>query len=536
MEKYTGPVWPGKPYPLGANYDGHGVNFALFSENALGVKLCFFHGPGDKKEYTQIQIIENTDHVWHIYLPGIKPGQAYAYRVFGKYRPAEGQRFNSQKLLLDPYAKAICGPTYITGKMFGYVQDPKAKKPDVRKDTRDSADEVNKCLVVDSSFDWEGVERPDTLMHNSIIYELHVKGFTAHHPDIPEHERGTFKALSSPAVIGYFQKLGINAVELMPVHHFVHNKFLLDNELVNYWGYNSIGYFAPHAQYSASGDCGGQVNEFKEMVKAFHRAGIEVILDVVYNHSGEGDMLGPTLCFRGIDNQNYYRLDSKNPRNYVDYTGTGNTLNLLSSRTLQLVMDSLRYWALEMKVDGFRFDLASTLARGLYDVGKLSTFLDTIHQDPVISQLKLIAEPWDLGEGGYQVGNFPVLWAEWNGKYRDSVRKFWRGDESQVMELAYRLSGSSDLYKDNGKLPSASINFVTCHDGFTLHDLVSYNEKHNEANKEDNNDGENNNISWNSGAEGPTDDNKVIASRTAEKKFPCHPDVQPGCADAQPWR
>ncbi len=518
MEKYTGPVWPGKPYPLGANFDGQGVNFALFSENALGVKLCLFHGPGDKKEYTQIQVMENTDHVWHIYLPGIKPGQAYAYRVFGKYRPAEGQRFNSQKLLLDPYAKAICGPTNITDKMFGYVQDPKAKKPDVRKDSRDSADEVNKCLVVDPGFDWEGVERPDTLMHNSIIYELHVKGFTARHPDIPENERGTFKALASPAVIGYFQKLGVTAVELMPVHHFVHNKFLLDNDLVNYWGYNSIGYFAPHAQYSLSGDCGGQVNEFKEMVKAFHRAGIEVILDVVYNHTGEGDMLGPTLCFRGIDNQNYYRLDSKNPRYYVDYTGTGNTLNLLSSRTLQLVMDSLRYWALEMKVDGFRFDLASTLARGLYDVGKLSTFLDTIHQDPVISQLKLIAEPWDLGEGGYQVGNFPVLWAEWNGKYRDSVRKFWRGDESQVMELAYRLSGSSDLYKDNGKLPSASINFVTCHDGFTLHDLVSYNEKHNEANKENNNDGENHNISWNSGAEGPTDDKKIIKLREQRKR------------------
>jgi len=518
MEKYTGPVWPGKPYPLGANYDGKGVNFALFSENAMGVKLCLFRGPGDKKEYTQIPLRENTDHVWHLYLPGIKPGQAYGYRVFGKYRPAEGLRFNSQKLMIDPYAKAICGPTNITEKMFGYVPDGKVKKPDVRKDSRDSADEMNKCIVVDNRFDWEGVERPDTQMHNSIIYELHVKGFTARHPDIPKHERGTYKALSSQPAIDYFKKLGVTAVELMPVHHFVHNKFLLDNGLVNYWGYNSIGYFAPHAQYSVAGDCGGQVQEFKEMVKTFHKNDIEVILDVVYNHTGEGDQLGPTLCFRGIDNENYYRLDSKNPRYYVDYTGTGNTLNLLSARTLQLVMDSLRYWALEMHVDGFRFDLASTLARGLYDVGKLSTFLDTIHQDPVISQLKLIAEPWDLGEGGYQVGNFPVLWAEWNGKYRDSVRKFWRGDESQVMELAYRLSGSSDLYKDNGKLPSASINFVTCHDGFTLHDLVSYNEKHNDANNEDNKDGENHNISWNSGAEGNTEDEKVIKLREQRKR------------------
>ncbi|HYW97360.1 MAG TPA: alpha-amylase family glycosyl hydrolase, partial [Bacteroidales bacterium] len=328
MEKYTGPVWPGKPYPLGANYDGKGVNFALFSENAMGVKLCLFRGPGDKKEYTQIPLRENTDHVWHLYLPGIKPGQAYGYRVFGKYRPAEGLRFNSQKLMIDPYAKAICGPTNITEKMFGYVPDGKVKKPDVRKDSRDSADEMNKCIVVDNRFDWEGVERPDTQMHNSIIYELHVKGFTARHPDIPKHERGTYKALSSQPVIDYFKKLGVTAVELMPVHHFVHNKFLLDNGLVNYWGYNSIGYFAPHAQYSVAGDCGGQVQEFKEMVKTFHKNDIEVILDVVYNHTGEGDQLGPTLCFRGIDNENYYRLDSKNPRYYVDYTGTGNTLNL----------------------------------------------------------------------------------------------------------------------------------------------------------------------------------------------------------------
>ena len=479
--------------------------------------VCFAALP-IKRSILKYSLRKTTDYVWHVYLPGIGPGQAYGYRVFGPYRPVEGQRFNSQKLLLDPYAKAICGPTNISSDMFGYVMDPMAKKPDVKKNPIDSAGVMNKCIVADTSFDWEGVEQPDTLMHNSIIYELHVKGFTALHPDIPEHERGTYKGLSSPPVMDYLKKLGITAVELMPVHHFVHSKFLLDNGLVNYWGYNSIGYFAPHAEYSVSGQCGGQVREFKEMVKAFHREGIEVILDVVYNHTGEGDQFGPTLCFRGIDNQNYYRLDPKTARNYVDYTGTGNTLNLLSSRTLQLVMDSLRYWALEMKVDGFRFDLASTLARGLYDVGKLSTFLDTIHQDPVISQLKLIAEPWDLGEGGYQVGNFPVLWAEWNGKYRDSVRKFWRGDESQVKELAYRLSGSSDLYKDNGKLPSASINFVTCHDGFTLHDLVSYNEKHNKDNNEDNNDGENHNISWNTGAEGQTNDEKILRLREQRKR------------------
>ncbi|NBC83742.1 MAG: glycogen debranching protein GlgX [Bacteroidetes bacterium] len=518
MEKYQGRIWPGKPYPLGATWDGKGVNFALFSEYATGVKLCFFHSQDDKEEYTQIEMGEVTDYVWHVYLPDVKPGQLYGYRVYGRYRPNDGMRFNPHKLLIDPYAKAISGRTDIKDKMFGYEMGTGGKKADLKKDVQNNVDQINKSVVIDTAFDWEGVEQPDTPMHNTVIYELHVKGFTARHPDIPENERGSYKAMASPVIIDYFKKLGVTAIELMPVHHFVHNKFLLDKGLDNYWGYNSIGFFAPHAEYSSSGMNGEQVNEFKEMVKAYHREGIEVILDVVYNHTGEGDHLGPTLSFRGIDNQNYYRLSEKNQRFYMDYTGTGNTLNMLSSRTLQMVMDSLRYWAVEMQVDGFRFDLASTLARGLYDVGKLSTFLDTIHQDPIISQRKLIAEPWDLGEGGYQVGNFPVQWAEWNGKYRDSLRKFWRGDESQVMELAYRLSGSSDLYEDNGRLPSSSINFVTCHDGFTLHDLVSYNEKHNIDNGEDNNDGESHNNSWNSGVEGPTDDKDIIDLREQRKR------------------
>ena len=518
MKKYTSQVLPGRPYPLGATYDGKGVNFAIFSENATSIKLCLFHSAQDEQEYAQVDFDEVTDYVWHLYLPGIKPGQLYGYRVYGRYQPKTGMRFNSQKLLIDPYAKAICGRIDIHESMFDYHLNPEAKKPAPKKNIEDSAFKMNKSVVIDTSFDWEGVQKPEIAMHNSIIYELHVKGFTARHPDIPEEERGTYKGLANPKIINYFKELGITAIELMPIHHFAHNKFLLDKGLTNYWGYNSIGYFAPHAEYSASNQLGAQVNEFKEMVKAYHRAGIEVILDVVYNHTAEENQLGPTLAFRGIDNLNYYRLEPDNLYYYTDYTGTGNTLNMLSARTLQLVMDSLRYWANEMQVDGFRFDLASALARGLYDVGKLSTFLDTIHQDPTISQLKLIAEPWDLGEGGYQVGNFPVLWAEWNGKYRDSVRKFWRGDESQVSELAFRLSGSSDLYEDNGKMPSSSINFVTAHDGFTLHDLVSYNQKYNELNLEDNNDGEDHNLSWNSGAEGPTDDAEIIELRERRKR------------------
>jgi len=518
MEKYTGQILPGRPYPLGANWDGKGVNFAIFSEHAAAVKLCLFQSPDDKEEYTYINLTEVTGFVWHVYLPELAPGQLYAYRVFGRYKPKEGFRFNPHKLLIDPYARAICGRVEVHEKMLGFKQDKSDKRYPFRKDIRNSADVVPKCMVVDNRFDWEDDKSPDTPMNDSIIYEVHVKGFTALHTGIPEKERGTFKALGSPVIIEYFKKLGITAVELMPVHQFVHDWFLVQKGLTNYWGYNTIGFFAPHAAYSASGHMGQQVNEFKEMVKALHKAGIEVILDVVYNHTGEGGYMGPTLCFRGIDDLNYYRIDSKNPGQYKDYTGTGNTLNLLCAQTLQMVMDSLRYWVTEMHVDGFRFDLASTLARGLYDVGKLSAFLDTIHQDPLISKVKLIAEPWDLGEGGYQAGNFPVLWAEWNGKYRDCVRKFWRGDERQVKELAYRLSGSSDLYEDDGRLPSSSINFITCHDGFTLHDMVSYNEKNNIANKENNKDGESHNYSWNTGIEGPSDDTGIVSLREQRKR------------------
>ncbi len=516
--KYQGKILPGKPYPLGATYDGKGINFAVFSENATGVTLCLFNEPADGRNHLEIKLREVTDYVWHIYVPGLQAGQQYGYLVDGQYRPEDGKRFNSGKLLIDPYAKAIGGSVRVVDEMFDYSPAYQEGKGEFKKDDTDTTGITNKSIVIDPEFDWEGVRKPEIPMHDSVIYELHVKGFTALHPDIPEEERGTYKGLAHPKVINYLKELGITAIELMPVHHFLHRKFLLENGLSNYWGYDSIGFFAPHAEYSAAGMQGEQVNEFKEMVKAYHRQGLEVILDVVYNHTGEGNHLGPTLSFRGIDNQHYYRLDPQDSLRCTDYTGTGNTLNMLSSRALQLVMDSLRYWATDMQVDGFRFDLASALARGLYDVGKLSAFFDTIHQDPVISQLKLIAEPWDLGEGGYQVGNFPVLWAEWNGKYRDSVRKFWRGDESQVMELAYRLSGSSDLYEDNGKLPSSSINLITAHDGFTLHDLVSFNRKHNKLNGEQNRDGEEHNLSWNSGVEGETDDPDIIALREKRKR------------------
>lgn len=514
--KYNKPVWPGKPYPLGANWDGEGVNFALFSENATGVFLCLFDA--EEKETARIKLTEHTDQVWHIYLPGVAPGQLYGYRVEGPWDPENGLIFNENNLLLDPYAKAINGSIDWSDAMFGYpVQNPDEDR-DLVKTSSDSASGMNKSLVIDSRFDWEGDVAPNTPLHNSIIYELHVKGFTALHPKLDPAIRGTYKALSQPEVIDYLLQLGLTAVELMPVHQFVNDRHLVEKGLSNYWGYNSIGFFAPHYAYSSSGSAGQQVVEFKEMVKALHKAGLEVILDVVYNHTAEGNHYGPTLCFKGIDNQAYYRLVPDNKRYYMDYTGTGNSLNMLHPRALQLVMDSLRYWVTEMHVDGFRFDLASTLARGLHEVGRLSTFLDTIHQDPVISQVKLIAEPWDIGEGGYQVGNFPVLWAEWNGKYRDGVRRFWKGDESQLADLAYRISGSSDLYMLNGRQPSASINFVTAHDGFTLNDLVSYNEKHNEANKEDNQDGESNNLSWNCGAEGPTEDPDINRLREQQKR------------------
>jgi isoamylase len=513
---YTQPIWPGRPYPLGATYDGEGVNFALFSENATGVTLCLFDH--DEKETARVKVTEHTDQVWHVYLPGIQAGQLYGYRVDGPWDPENGLLFNESHLLLDPYAKAINGRIDWSDAMFGYDVQRDDEDRDLYKKEFDSADGMPKSIVIDPRFNWEGDQSPNIPLHKSIIYEAHVKGLTATHPELDPSVRGTYKGLADPKVIDYLKQLGVTAVELMPVHQFVNDRHLVENGLSNYWGYNSIGFFSPHSSYSSSGTAGQQVVEFKEMVKALHKAGLEVILDVVYNHTAEGNHYGPTLCFKGIDNKAYYRLVEDNPRFYMDYTGTGNSLNMLHPRALQLVMDSLRYWITEMHVDGFRFDLASTLARGLMEVGRLSTFLDTIHQDPIISQVKLIAEPWDIGEGGYQVGNFPVLWAEWNGKYRDSVRKFWRADESQVAELAYRLSGSSDLYKLNGRQPSASINFITAHDGFTLNDLVSYDEKHNEANGEDNNDGESHNNSWNCGVEGPTDDPGINALREQQKR------------------
>jgi isoamylase len=508
-------TWPGKPYPLGATWDGAGVNFSVFSEHATGVVLCLFDSEG-KRETARIPMREQTDRVWHVYLPEARPGQQYGYRVHGPYEPKQGHRFNPAKLLLDPYAKAIAGTIQWSGALFGYtVGHPDA---DLSRDERDSADGMPKCVVVDPAFSWGQESRPQIPLHRTLIYELHVKGFTARHPEVPPEHRGTFAGLTCPAVLDYLKSLGITAVELMPVHQFVADKHLVDRGLTNYWGYNTIGFFAPNSSYANHGILGQQVNEFKTMVKTLHREGIEVILDVVYNHTAEGNHLGPTLCFRGIDNAAYYRLVPDDRRYYMDYTGCGNSLDMTYPRVLQLIMDSLRYWITEMHVDGFRFDLASTLARELHDVDQLGAFFDIVHQDPVISQVKLIAEPWDLGPGGYQVGNFPVLWAEWNAEYRDTVRRFWKGDGGQVGQLAYRLTGSSDLYAQNGRLPYASINFVTAHDGFTLHDLVSYNQKHNEANGEENRDGYNDNISWNCGVEGPTDDPAIVALRERQKR------------------
>ena len=473
-------IWPGSPYPLGATWDGEGVNFALFSENATAVDLCLFDRPNDPQETHRIRIEECTDFVWHVYLPEVRPGQHYGYRVHGLYDPEAGHRFNPAKVLNDPYAKAIAGTIDWSNELFGYrIGDPKA---DLSIDDRDNAASIPKCVVVDQAFTWGGDHLLRTPWDRTVIYELHVHGFTARHPDVPKELRGTYAGLATPAAIEHLQHLGVTAVELLPVHHFIRDKHLIDRGLTNYWGYNSIGFFAPDIRYATSPERAQQVWEFKTMVKALHNAGIEVILDVVYNHTGEGNHLGPTLSFRGIDNMSYYRLVPLQPRYYLDYTGCGNTLNVRHPRVLQLIMDSLRYWVLEMHVDGFRFDLASTLARELHDVDRLSAFFDIIHQDPVLSQVKLIAEPWDLGEGGYQVGNFPPGWAEWNGRYRDTIRRYWKGDGGQVAELAYRLSGSSDLYEGGGRRPHASINFVTAHDGFTLNYLVAYNQKHNEAN------------------------------------------------------
>ena len=510
-------AWPGSPYPLGATWDGSGVNFALFSEHATAVELCLFQETvAGQDEETRVPIREQTNHVWHAYLPEIRPGQRYGYRVHGPYAPAEGHRFNPAKLLLDPYAKSIDGTIRWSDALFGYrLGDPAG---DLAPDERDSAAGVPKSVVVDPAFSWGGDRPPRIPWKNTVIYEVHVKGFTMRHPGVPRGLRGTYAGLTSPAAIDYLRSLGVTAVELLPVHQFVTDKHLIDRGLVNYWGYNSIGYFAPDARYSSGGTLGQQVAEFKTMVKTLHANGIEVILDVVYNHTGEGNHLGPTLCFRGIDNASYYRLVEDDPRYYMDYTGTGNTLSMVNPRTLQLIMDSLRYWIQEMHVDGFRFDLAAALARELHDVDRLGAFFDIIQQDPVISQVKLIAEPWDVGPGGYQVGNFPELWAEWNGIYRDTVRSFWKGDFGEAASMAYRLTGSSDLYGRGGRSPFASINFVTAHDGFTLNDLVSYNEKHNEGNGEDNRDGESHNRSWNCGVEGPSDEPEIVALRERQKR------------------
>jgi glycogen operon protein len=504
-------VWPGRPYPLGATWDGEGVNFALFSENAHAVELCIFDRKG-RRVIDAIDMRWQTDQVWHCYLPEGRPGLLYGYRVHGPYDPHNGHRFNAQKLLLDPYARDVVGPLRWNDALFGYRVGN--TQQDLVADRRDSAAAMLKSRVIDSAFTW-GDDKPlRTPWHETVIYELHVKGFTHNHPEIPPELRGTYAGLASDPVIEYLKRLGITAVELMPVHLFLDDRHLAEKGLRNYWGYNSIGFFAPDARYSSSGN----IKEFKSMVKRLHSAGIEVILDVVYNHTAEGNHLGPTLCFRGIDNAAYYRLEISDERYYRDYTGCGNTLNMRHPRVLQLIMDSLRYWVEEMHVDGFRFDLASALARELHAVDRLGAFFDIIHQDPILSQVKLIAEPWDLGEGGYQVGNFPVGWTEWNGRYRDSMRAYWKGDGGLIGELAYRLTGSSDLYEHGGRRPYASINFITCHDGFTLNDLVSYNHKHNEANGENNQDGENHNISWNCGAEGPTHNEHINRLRAKQKR------------------
>jgi glycogen operon protein len=504
-------VWPGAPYPLGATYDGSGTNFALFSEVADRVELCLFDEEGTE---TRIELTEVDAYVWHCYLPQVQPGQRYGYRVHGPWDPSRGLRCNPNKLLLDPYAKATYGDIDWDQSLFSYTFGDEDSRND-----EDSARHMTLGVVINPFFDWEGDRQLAIPYNESFVYEAHVKGMTQLHPEIPEEQRGTYAGLAHPAVTDHLKKLGVTAIELMPVHQFVQDSTLLDKGLRNYWGYNTLGFFAPHADYASVRDAGMQVQEFKAMVKAMHTAGIEVILDVVYNHTAEGNHLGPTLSFKGIDNRAYYRVVDDEPKYYMDYTGTGNSLNAGHPHSLQLIMDSLRYWVTEMHVDGFRFDLASALAREFYEVDRLATFFELVQQDPVVSQVKLIAEPWDVGPGGYQVGNFPPQWTEWNGKYRDTVRDFWRG-EPTLGEFASRLSGSSDLYEHSGRRPFASINFVTAHDGFTLRDLVSYNEKHNEANGEDSRDGESHNRSWNHGIEGPTDDIEVLALRSrAQRNF-----------------
>ena len=509
-------VWPGRPYPLGATWDGSGTNFALYSENATAVELCLFDSEDSTAEAVRIPLPESTDLVWHGYLPDILPGQLYGYRVHGEYKPEQGHRFNSNKVLLDPYAKAIGRETRWSDELWGYrVGDPKA---DLSFDDRDNARFAPLAAVIDEAFTWGDDRPPQTSWHKTLIYEVHVKGFTKLHPDVPEKIRGTYAGLGSDGSVKYLKNLGVTAVELLPVHDHVDDRHLVDRGLVNYWGYNTLAFFAPEHSYSATTSAAETVREFKTMVRNLHAAGIEVILDVVYNHTAEGNQMGPTLSFRGIDNAAYYRLSPEDQRYYMDYTGCGNTFSMRNPRVLQLIMDSLRYWILHMHVDGFRFDLASTLARELHEVDKLGAFFDIIHQDPVISQVKLIAEPWDLGAGGYQVGNFPALWSEWNGKYRDCIRRFWKGDGGVLSEFATRFCGSSDLYEWSSRRPHASVNFVTCHDGFSLHDLVSYDQKHNEANGEENRDGASDNMGWNCGTEGPTQDPAINALRARKKR------------------
>jgi isoamylase len=506
----------GFPYPLGATLTPEGVNFALFSANGTHVDLCLFDHPDGTKPSRQIRLFHCTQQIWHIFVPGLKVGQCYGYRVDGPYEPAKGLRFNSAKLLLDPYAKAISGGVKWSPAMFSYkIGDP---MEDLSKNDTDNAAYMPKSVVVDSDFNWQRDRRPKISMSQTVIYETHVKGFSKLWPALPENLRGTYLGLGSPQAIEYFKKLGVTSVEILPVHHRIDSQHLNEKGLSDYWGYNSIGFFAPDSRFSTGDGLGQQVTEFKTMVKNLHAAGIEVILDVVYNHTSEGNHLGPTLSFRGLDNSAYYRLTADNPRYYMDYTGTGNTMAVYLPHPLQLVMDSLRYWVTEMHVDGFRFDLAATLARELNDVSYLSSFFDVIHQDPIISQAKLIAEPWDLGQDGYMVGKFPILWSEWNGKYRDAVRCFWKGDEGTISEMAHRLSGSADLYETTGRTPTSSINFITSHDGFTLADLVSYQDTHNEANGEENRDGEKNNNSWNCGAEGVTDDPEINKLRRRQQR------------------
>jgi isoamylase len=509
-------TWLGYPYPLGATWMGNGVNFALFSGSATSVDLCLFDAVDARQENIRIPMTERTEQVWHVFLPDARPGQLYGYRVSGPYDPERGLRCNSSKLLIDPYAKAIAGEVNWADEMFGYVVGDETG--DLSRDFRDDAWGMPKSVVIDPAFDWQDDRRPNRPLSESVIYEMHVKGFSKLHPDVPEPLRGSYAGLGSEAAIDYFKNLGVTTVELLPVHAHVDDKILFDRGLTNYWGYNTIGFFAPHGQYSSSGQRGEQVTEFKSMVRSLHRAGIEVILDVVYNHTAEGNRNGPTLSFRGIDNAAYYKLNPEELRSYMDFTGTGNTVETLHPRTLQMVMDSLRYWVSEMHVDGFRFDLACALARDSEGVKKLHPFFEAVHQDPVLAQVKLIAEPWDVADGGYQVGNFPTGWSEWNGKYRDAVRNYWKGDENRIGEMAYRLTGSPDLYEHDDRRPYASVNFVTTHDGFTLNDLVSYNDKHNDANGEGNQDGDNNNQSWNCGVEGPTDDDKINALRRKQRR------------------